>query len=512
MCAEPQMSARFVRGATKSVKVPSEKTLPTISAKKSRITASDLFLSRCIISPMQESGRAASQSQDIPSRGFFDLLNKCLKVEPEDNILVIYDEAFHRFLPPLQRLLIEQHLYAAFLNIPKQYQHAMISWSGGPDNVLEVSRCLESACGEANIILNCLDGDIATAAVRRAILERFRPHGCRFAHIPGLSEEILEILTRSPIEQIVKNAETLAWALGEAQSAVLVSYAPDGRRHELSMHLDGWENEPLMSPGLIFRDSWGNIPPGEVFCCPDPTRVNGTVHINGSVPGHRLEPQESGTITFRDGRVIRTDPADSRVAQFIAEQRQVAATRNDPNWDNFAELGIGLNPAVESLTGNPLLDEKALGTVHIAIGDNHAFGHNVKSYIHADMVTISPDLVLNGVNLIERGKLRLDIWQRLRTEQRHEPPQFDRRTKLTLRAPRLVLEDGFAKRKLWSGGRVGYVVMVDNAHAYPFQQIADELPEVTIKTYGQLKANILHRELDTALSMLHHYGILRSEH
>jgi hypothetical protein len=449
---------------------------------------------------------------DVFFQGFSDLLNQCLKVEPEDNILVIYDEAFHRFLPSLQTLLIEQRLHAAFLNIPKEYQFALISWSGGPDNALEMSRCLESACGEANIILNCLDGDLATAAVRRAILERFRPYGCRFAHIPGLSEDILEILTRSPIEQIVKDAEILAWALGEAQSAVLVSYTADGSRHELTMHLDGWENEPLMSPGVIFRDSWGNIPPGEVFCCPDPSRVNGTVYINGSVPRHRLEPQESGTITFRGGRVIDAHPPNSRVAQFIIQQQQVAAARKDPNWNIFAELGIGLNPAVTSLTGNSLLDEKALGTVHVAIGDNHAFGHNIKSHIHADMVTMSPDLILDGIPLIQRGKLRLDTWQRYRKEQRHEFPQLDRRARLTLRAPKLVLEEDFVKRKLWSGGRVGYVVMADNARVFPFQQIAEELPEGAVKTYGQLKANILHRELDTALGMLLHYCILRLEH
>jgi hypothetical protein len=104
------------------------------------------------MSVMRQRERAAGGSQDVLFRGFSDLLNQCLKVEPEDNILVIYDEAFHRFLPPLQRLFIVQHLHAALLNIPKDYQHAMISWSGGPDKVLEVSRCLEGACGEANII------------------------------------------------------------------------------------------------------------------------------------------------------------------------------------------------------------------------------------------------------------------------------------------------------------------------------------------------------------------------
>lgn len=43
-----------------------------------------------------------------------------------------------------------------------------------------------------------------------------------------------------------------------------------------------------------------------------------------------------------------------------------------------AELGIGTNIGASSLTGNVLLDEKIAGTVHIAIGDNHAIGRTSK--------------------------------------------------------------------------------------------------------------------------------------
>jgi leucyl aminopeptidase (aminopeptidase T) len=59
----------------------------------------------------------------------------------------------------------------------------------------------------------------------------------------------------------------------------------------------------------------------------------------------------------------------------------------DRNWNTFAELGIGLNPAITILTGNSLFDEKAKGTIHIALGDNHAFGHHVESQFHDDLVT-----------------------------------------------------------------------------------------------------------------------------
>lgn len=55
------------------------------------------------------------------------------------------------------------------------------------------------------------------------------------------------------------------------------------------------------------------------------------------------------------------------------------------------------------LSGNPLEDEKALGTVHIAIGDNKSFGGKVEASVHLDGIMKNPILVIDGRTVIKNG-------------------------------------------------------------------------------------------------------------
>ncbi len=71
----------------------------------------------------------------------------------------------------------------------------------------------------------------------------------------------------------------------------------------------------------------------------------------------------------------------------------------------IAELGIGLNPAITKPIGYTLTDEKILGTVHIAIGDNKMLGGNNSSDLHLDMIILEPTLLLDNKIIIDKGKL-----------------------------------------------------------------------------------------------------------
>jgi hypothetical protein len=163
---------------------------------------------------------------------------------------------------------------------------------------------LVSAILESSAILNLLDGDHATILVRKAVLQQRRPEQCRLAHIPGIAKVILDVLRKSPVDEIQTSSELFAWALGEATQAEIETIDADGVSHVLRMDLGGWDNEPMMSPGVIFDGSWGNVPPGETFCCPDPTTVKGEICVNGSVPGHVMEPGEEVLLTFEHGKLI----------------------------------------------------------------------------------------------------------------------------------------------------------------------------------------------------------------
>ncbi len=65
---------------------------------------------------------------------------------------------------------------------------------------------------------------------------------------------------------------------------------------------------------------------------------------------------------------------------------------------NLAELGIGTNPEAD-LIGNVLQDEKAAGTIHVAVGDNSGIGGEIECDIHLDGVVTTPSIEVDGEEL-----------------------------------------------------------------------------------------------------------------
>ena len=77
------------------------------------------------------------------------------------------------------------------------------------------------------------------------------------------------------------------------------------------------------------------------------------------------------------------------------------------NLDNFAEIGFGVNPKAR-LNGFWQEEKKALGTMHIALGDNIYYGGKVKCDIHMDLVVYKPTVKVDGKLILDKGAIKLD--------------------------------------------------------------------------------------------------------
>jgi hypothetical protein len=136
---------------------------------------------------------------------------------------------------------------------------------------------------------------------------------------------------------------------------------------------------------------YANFPGGEVFVAPHGDGADGVLVADLTVPytvGGLVD--EPVTIRFERGRAISIEGGET--ARRLCEL--VAAAGGGANV--IAEFGIGLNPTI-SPRGHVMLDEKAAGTAHVAIGRNTGpYGGDNEASIHVDCVFSGPQVETDG--------------------------------------------------------------------------------------------------------------------
>jgi hypothetical protein len=449
--------------------------------------------------------------------GFELLLNRCVGVQENDELLVIYDESLGDLHRPLLDVIEAGSMSATFACIPKSYQDCLVraGTAGTIRDKIPLPHGLIAAISNSTVILNLLSGDPATASLRRTINHTNRMKLCRLATIPGINADIVRLLKRSPIDQIYESCEITAWALGECSTIDIRSYDGSGGSYDLRIGFAGWDNEPIMSPGVLLPGSWGNVPPGETFCCPNGEQVNGNICISGSIPGHVIDPGGEVILTFASGRLISWQAVDPHrvnpdALNFFERAKVNAELNSDPNWNVFAEFGLGLNPRISSLTGNPLFDEKASDSIHIAIGDNSGFGHDTVSFHHSDLVVWRPDVKLDGELFLDRGHLGRERLVR----RRMEPPRADALSLdaiIRLREARCEYVDGMLLRRLTKAHRVNFISVGGEAISRALAGLCETLASRDAVLVRQVVREAPMRDgFDTMdlLGILNHYKVL----
>jgi len=141
----------------------------------------------------------------------------------------------------------------------------------------------------------------------------------------------------------------------------------------------------------------GNLPAGEVYFPPKKKSVNGKVVIDGSSRNRYSTTIIKNPITLiiKNGDLI--DIQGKEEAR-ILEQTLLWAERNSKYpWGirKICEFGIGLNPKAK-IIGSTIIDEKALGTAHVAFGSNNWFGGSIFAMTHLDQVFRNPRITVDG--------------------------------------------------------------------------------------------------------------------
>jgi leucyl aminopeptidase (aminopeptidase T) len=143
---------------------------------------------------------------------------------------------------------------------------------------------------------------------------------------------------------------------------------------------------------------FSNLPAGEGYIAPVEGKSEGAVVIDGSMAGIGKLKDEVIRAVIKDGFAteISGGEAAEKLLSLIEPFGKLAF--------NVAELGIGTNDKAQ-VTGNVLEDEKIMGTVHIAFGDNKSMGGGVRVASHLDGVIMQPTVYVDDKLIMRDGEL-----------------------------------------------------------------------------------------------------------
>jgi leucyl aminopeptidase (aminopeptidase T) len=297
-------------------------------------------------------------------------VEQCLALSPEESCVIVTDderEPIGRALYAAASVVTDD---AALLQMPPRGQHAE-----------EPPEPVTAAMREADAFLAPTTKSLSHTRARSAACEA----GARGATLPGITKDVFRAGLDADYERIADECAAMLEQVADADAIRVTT--PQGTDITFGLGDRTW----LEDTGVIHdAGDFSNLPAGEVFIAPETADgrfvVDGTMHPHGLLD-HEIE------VTVEDGYV--TEFSDSDVAAAFEE----AADEAGRDAYNLAELGIGTNVAVTELAGSVLLDEKAGGTVHIAVGDDASIGGDVSAPIHSDGVLREPTVYADGAEV-----------------------------------------------------------------------------------------------------------------
>ncbi len=146
------------------------------------------------------------------------------------------------------------------------------------------------------------------------------------------------------------------------------------------------------------RECEVEIPAGEVYVAPLEDSAYGTL-VTDEVRDFNI-------------RRLRMDFEKGRIIRFRAEKGEASfqnlLKKAQGNKDRIAEFGVGINHEMKPI-GLRIYDEKALGTTHIAIGNNTHLGGTNKASIHIDFILYKPTIEADNSQFMKEGQVTKQV-------------------------------------------------------------------------------------------------------
>jgi len=308
-------------------------------------------------------------------------INTCMGVKKTETVLIVCDE-------PCREIgyeLFNSAKNSSFETVLCEIEPRNSNGEEPPEQVSELLKSFDVALIPTSRSLSHTD------ARREA-----SKNGVRIATLPGITTDSMVRTLSADYNKIAVLSRKVAEILTIGKSVNIKTDKGTG----ITLNIEGRSGLP--DTGLNHsRGNFSNLPAGEAYIAPMENISAGNIVFDGSMAGIGILNDENIIVRVKDGLAWGFDGGEcAKRLHSIMEPFGEAAF-------NVAELGIGTNDKAV-ISGNVLEDEKVLGTIHIAFGDNKSMGGTVGVASHLDGVITAPTITVDGKIIMEKGVLRID--------------------------------------------------------------------------------------------------------
>jgi leucyl aminopeptidase (aminopeptidase T) len=294
-------------------------------------------------------------------------VHQCMALGADESCAVVTDD---------ERLPIGEALYDVASSVTDDA--VLLRYPPGEQHGTEPPAPVAAAMADADVVLAPTTKSLSHTRARK----RACGGGARAATLPGITEDVMIAGLDADYEAIARHCEDVFEQVRDADEIRVTT--PAGT----DFTVEPGDREWLTDTGMVHDPGdFSNLPAGEVFVSPE--TATGTYVVDGTMMPHGLV---SDPLRFEveDGYV--THISDDAVREQVDAGREAVGDAAA----NLAELGIGTNVGVTDLVGSVLLDEKAAGTIHIAIGDDASIGGDTEAPLHLDGIVREPTVYADG--------------------------------------------------------------------------------------------------------------------
>ena len=326
------------------------------------------------------------------SVGACNAVNVCLRVQPQEQVCVITDEA---------TLEIAAAIVAELEKLGAPY-HAWIleELAERPltDLPLEIRDDLETS----QVSIFAVQAQTHELRSRIQMTDVVNRRKIRHAHMVNINRQIMLEGMRADFQRVDRLSQKVVEMVRKASRIRATTPAGTDLTADLNPKYK-W----LKTSGIISREKWGNLPGGEIFTTPG--EVNGTFVIDGVVGDYlcaKFGNLKDTPLTVR--------MKGNRLTEAHSNNRDLESdfwkyTHTDDNSDRVGEFAIGTNIDLKDVIGQILQDEKYPG-VHIAFGNPYGAhtGAEWDSTTHIDVVGRKFNIWVDDQQIMRDGKFLVE--------------------------------------------------------------------------------------------------------